>query len=324
MIIAFVAACGSGSSRASEPQTSLKSSSYEWEDAAGNYYELIITEKRAVTSGNYVLTVILATGKELTSTGTASGTASSITLTGKDNSSVTIPISGTGELTVTSQGKNLEGTTISNSYGKIITTEDASSGEIIEAKAQTNFNYFSDWDVVSQKAVIKHLNNYMSAANVEVKGGNLNINLSIPKSRYMEKFNNKFPSGITISDSAAKMCVIDGLFTPNGEYALGCAKDEDNVAFLLYSDKAVTISGTDIYISEWDDYEGRKCSSKSTTIYKNFTVKKGWNYFIISDQTYEENETSTTISRVYSETFLASGTLPSGYNWYVVDVDYLR
>jgi hypothetical protein len=88
-VMAFTtAACGDGgggSGGSGGSITTPKSSSYEWEDAAGNYYELVITENRAVTGGNYVLTVTFTDGTKKTSSGTASGTASSITLTASEN-----------------------------------------------------------------------------------------------------------------------------------------------------------------------------------------------------------------------------------------------
>jgi hypothetical protein len=176
----------------------------------------------------------------------------------------------------------------------------------------------------------------MNAASVEIKNGNLNINLGIPKSRYMEKVTDYFigdsiPSGITISDLTAKIWGEDiNFYTSNGEYALFCMKDEENVAFLFYSDKAVTISGTytETLMVHYDyDTNGYYYSSmddgmdtlNSTVTYNNLIVKKGWNYTIFSS-TRVVNKGAATIN--ITHTCSASDALPSGYNWYVIDADY--
>jgi hypothetical protein len=73
---------------------------------------------------------------------------------------------------------------------------------------------------------------------------------------------------VKISPDNAIFFGFEGFVTPDGQFELLCMKDENNLAALVYVDRNVTINGTrteDGYICIW-----------------NVSLKKGWNYYVMS------------------------------------------
>jgi len=167
--------------------------------------------------------------------------------------------------------------------------------DIAEAKNVVDFSYILDWNEITAEP----LNHIMSGSpSVKVNDGKVTISLGVPNPAYMDTFNNYIPDGITVTPGGVNILVnIDIIFfTSDLQHALFCIKDENNYAYLGYVDKDVTVKGT--YTE--GDY---------TEIY-DVSLKKGWNYFIIT----------TNGARM---TLNSSETLPGGYNWVVFDADKL-
>jgi hypothetical protein len=166
-----------------------------------------------------------------------------------------------------------------------------------EAKAQTDFSYFPDYG----EGILRPLSYFINVpASLKISGGKVTINLGVPKSEYLWDFSWAIERGITVTPNDAKCYGGDDddvFYTFNGKYALGCMKDEHNIAPFIYSDKDVTMKGTG---TDW-----------GYTVTWNVSLKKGWNYFIMSF-----NEATNTA------TYTASTTLPNGFSWYVVAEDW--
>jgi hypothetical protein len=170
-----------------------------------------------------------------------------------------------------------------------------------EAKAQANFSYYGD----------RHISYYLNGGNVTVNNSKATIKLGIPKSSYMEKWFDEPSSGLTVSPPNAKIFGDDQthFFSSNEKYALMCIKNIDtnnqNYATLMYADRDVTIS---------DSFQETIFPNTCTITY-NCSLKKGWNYFIFSGPTLINNGYFILSS---------STTLPAGYSWHVVDVNYVN
>ena len=109
-----------GCSEPDSAPSALSNTSYTWTDSDNNISVLVITEEsRAVTSGNYMLTIMLMDGTIKTSKGIASGTAGNITLTPSSGAVIKITISGND---LTADGKIGDYTLTS---GKVKTNDSA-------------------------------------------------------------------------------------------------------------------------------------------------------------------------------------------------------
>jgi hypothetical protein len=157
-----------------------------------------------------------------------------------------------------------------------------------DAKERTDFSYLW-WEGEPMSSYIT------GSSSVRINNGKVFINLGIPTSEYLEGCGDDLigliEEGIIVNPSNAK-AIIDSYtcpFTNDVKYGLNCVKDYNNEAYLVYADRDVTIKGTTNYGEIW-----------------NVSLKKGWNYMIVSF-----NEATNT------ETLTASTTLPSGFYWTV-------
>jgi len=185
-------------------------------------------------------------------------------------------------------GNAIEGNTITTGEEVVY---DSSIENVTEAKKATDFSFFhSNFSGRSEP-----LSYFLDGSpSVTISGGKVTIILGIPKSDFLIEFRE---DGITVTPSDTKFFSMFGFFYTSGEkYRLNCMKDDENLARLLYADKDVTINGTDGY-----------------STYKNVSLKKGWNYSISS---YNE--------KTNTATYTSSTTIPSGFNWTVVEnEDYI-
>ena len=175
---------------------------------------------------------------------------------------------------------------------------DSSIKDLTEAKGKTDFGYTYYYDEEENNEEIKPLSEFLDGSpSVKISGGKVTINFGTPKSDYLSTFNNWLTEyGLTVSPSNAKFFVFNNLVTADGKYFLGCIKDDNNLSILFYADKDATISGTA------SDIDGGKVWTSTF----NVSLKKGWNYLIMSDN----EETSTA-------TYTSSVTQPSGFKWTV-------
>jgi len=150
-----------------------------------------------------------------------------------------------------------------------------------EAKNETNFSYSYNTAYTS------------GSSSVTVSGGKVTIKLGTP--HYLEDdFSLWIELGLTVSNKNANGFSQGGFSTSDKNYYLYCIKDDDNIAFLEYVDRDVTITGTYSYSGYTDNWD--------------VSLKKGWNYEIVS----YNGATKTW-------TYTSSTTQPSGFNWTVID-----
>jgi len=146
-------------------------------------------------------------------------------------------------------------------------------------------------------------------ASVTISGNKLNINLGTPKDSYLRVWNNQGPSSydnynVTATPADAKL-FFNELFaifsTVDQKYWLVCQKgngiyNRNDGACLVYAEKDLTIKGSYQYSKGSDVYNG---------VY-NVSLKKGWNYVIVSN-----NRTERIVN------YTASTKLPDGFYWVV-------
>lgn len=283
-----IAACSNNGDGGGETPASI----YTWTDSDSNNYELIITEAgRAVTSGNYTLTITLKAGGTKTSTGTASGSAGSITLTPSSGSAIAITIN-VNTLTITGavDGFTLGGGTVTIEETSISSNTTIGGDRIrltglpieLNGCTQTDFSYFGGGDPIS--------NIITGSASVKINGGKLNISLDVPKTLV-----NFSLTDITVNPTDTKYIDIS-FCTSNDQYHLECVKFEKDgyitgIVSLYYMDRDATVDGT---------YLGSNVTYK----WDNVKLYKGWNYVVMS-------HTSN------NYTYSATRTLPSGFKWAV-------
>jgi hypothetical protein len=201
----------------------------------------------------------------------------------------------------TSNGGAISGSTIVSGapvkYDSSITNMD-------DAKARTDFSfvYGYGWDVENYQLLSTYIN---GSPSVKINDGKVTIKLGTPKPEFMFDAYEEFET-VTVTPSDAKLFFCgDSFFWANdNKYALSCDKDYDIWTALVYTDKDVTIRGTETWTNTDDGTTGKD-------IY-NVSLKRGWNYWI-------ENETANNTT-----TTTASTTLPSGYYWTVFQYPYLR
>jgi len=165
-----------------------------------------------------------------------------------------------------------------------------------EAKKVTDFN---NWD----NGLISDIIN--QPARVTVNSGNVTIKLGTPKDDFLNLYDlsDEIAQGFNVSDSNAKVFFEDDFifYTYDKSYILVCFKvgaelGEENIAFLIYADRDVTIKGTHTdygFTKNW-----------------NASLKKGWNYLV---NTGNGNTTNT---------YTSSVSQPNGYKWTVFAVDW--
>jgi hypothetical protein len=254
-------------------------------------YTLSITEKTAryavKTGDNYELTA----GTK-NSSGTVSGISGGI-LTLKPSNSYT-----TFTVTVSENGiSKIEGTiTCSDNTTQIaqgnITPKGSYSGygTTITAPvtgAPAGVIDFSYIDTNSGSII-----NYIPGSSVTVSDGKVTIKLGVPVPEELDTFYEWYGFDyITVTPPNAKITDWYSFYTSDGKYKLECYKDDDNYAYLIYADRAVTIKGTVINNNF------------------NLNLKAGWNYWIES-----WNSTNDTL------TFSSSTSLPNGYSWKVYKI----
>jgi hypothetical protein len=189
---------------------------------------------------------------------------------------------------------------ISNVQVKYMTLQDAQQyvnkeGSLSSSSLPnyTGTNDFSYLDNNTHDIVTK----YVPGSSIKVTNGKLNMTLGIPKDEYL--MNIQPVSGITATPSDAKAFYSgsEGFLTSDNKSAIMCFKSmSEDVALqaaLFYVNKDVTLKGTGTNLGRTLTYD---CS-----------FKKGWNYMIV-----EGNNTTKT------GTAKSSQTLPSGYNWVVI------
>jgi hypothetical protein len=138
-------------------------------------------------------------------------------------------------------------------------------------------------------------------SSVTINGGNVTIKLGTPKDEYMWDLTEEMPSTVTAVPSNTKHFNIYEFYSSDGEYVLVYAKDDMNMAILVYADKNVTITGTETWVNNYD--------GKTYTQKWNCALKAGWNYVFWSNNEATRTETYTT------------GATPSGYKWQVFPND---
>jgi hypothetical protein len=172
-----------------------------------------------------------------------------------------------------------------------------------EAKKATDFSYFEHGKTPLSYSINE-------PASAKINNGKVTINLGVPKSGdnwwWRDGFFSWFiEKGIIVTPNDARVWGGEDddliFLTSDSKYGLVCAKDENNFALsLTYSDKDVTIKGTYTYS------EGIYFYPDEETQTWNVSLKKGWNYLIMS-----KNEATNTI------TYTASTSQPSGFKWFV-------
>jgi hypothetical protein len=146
-----------------------------------------------------------------------------------------------------------------------------------------------------------YITKIVPSSSVKVTNGKLNITLGTPKAEYFETMvfaeELNYLSNITVTPSDANFFWFDDykIFITSDVLFLGCFKktvDEytDEIAYLMYFDRDVTVKGTSTLYNTTYTYD---CS-----------FKKGWNY-CISNNGYNYRKTTS------------SQTLPFGYYWVV-------
>ena len=185
-------------------------------------------------------------------------------------------------------GNAIEGNTITTGAEVVY---HSSIENVTEAKKATDFSFYYDSEHEDENGKLRRSLSYFldGSPSVTISGGKVTIILGTPKSSFLQELRGS--DGITVTPSDTKTFAIRYFFSSDYKYNLYCMKDNENMAFLVYVDKDVTINGT-------DEYE----------TYKNVSLKKGWNYVIGS-----VNKKTDTL------TYTSSTTMPSGFKWTVVD-----
>jgi hypothetical protein len=159
----------------------------------------------------------------------------------------------------------------------------------------------------------RHITYYIPDSSVTVSGKNVSMNLGVPKSEYLEtvsKLSLDYMSGgtgviivnptnptypivtddVTISPNDAKIFTIESFrtydYSEGSNYSAGllyCSKDYYNNAYLIYSNKDVTIKGT---------YTVTYSSTSVSTIKYDISLKAGWNYLYQTDDGTSTSSTS--------------------------------
>ena len=184
-------------------------------------------------------------------------------------------------------GKAIEGNTITTGEEVVY---DSSIENVTEAKNETDFSFSSVWTEEDDEVRFRPLSYYLDGSpSVTISGGKVTIILGTPKSSFLWELGGG--DGVTVTPSDTKCFSTERFHTSDLKYELYCMKDleNDEVVYLVYVDKDVTINGTDGY-----------------NIYKNVSLKKGWNYLIASFN--KKTDTAT---------YTSSTTMPSGFKWTV-------
>jgi len=171
----------------------------------------------------------------------------------------------------------------------------SSTADMNEAKNKTNFGYLTELpsNIVPLSKVINE------PASVTVNNGKVTIKLGTPKIEYLRTYDEY------ITNSAkflilSSMDEVSNFISSDGKYLLYCMKDLNNCATLIYTDRDSTIKEG---FASYGDFEGSNSVS----------IKKGWNYFIVSI-----NKAAKTI------TATSSTTLPVGFKWTVINWETLE
>jgi len=182
-------------------------------------------------------------------------------------------------------GNAIEGNTITTGEEVVY---HSSIKNVTEAKKATDFSFCYSYRLERLEPLSYFLD---GSPSVTISGGKVTIILGTPKSDVLNEFGLE-ADGITVTPSDTKYFSSRVFHTSDLKYELYCMKDleNDEVAYLFYVDKDVTINGTSEY-----------------SIYKNVSLKKGWNYI------WSDNEKTRTT------TWTSSTTMPSGFNWTVID-----
>jgi hypothetical protein len=189
-------------------------------------------------------------------------------------------------------GGNNNGTTGGDGNGNGNTTISGENlrltGQPVELNGCTTTNFSYQYVGNGQ---VQPLSTYITGEpRVEISNGKLNISLDTPKNGEMESFNDIFDGpDITISPNNTRCFGIEEFYTSDGLYYLYLYKNDNSYTALIYVDKDVTVNGQ--YIDD-----------KFTTKWNNVTLKKGWNYYVVS-------KNGNTI------TCTATRALPSGFKW---------
>jgi hypothetical protein len=202
----------------------------------------------------------------------------------------------------TSNGGTISGSTI---VSGMTVKYDPGITNMADAKARTDFSNNVDGVILATNTIIfTPLNDYINTpASATINNEKVTINLGTPKREYMDDMSWYIEEGLTVTPSSAKVFLRGGGFTTiDGKYILLCMKDENNFTMLVYADRDVTIRGTSTSIVSINGND-----ATYTDIY-NVSLKKGWNYFIES-----QNDATKTF------TYTAATTLPSGFYWTVID-----
>jgi len=173
--------------------------------------------------------------------------------------------------------------------------------ETTEAKKATDFSYLSN----DERSI--HISAFLDgSSSVTVNNNKLTIILGTPISAFLESLGGLILEGITVTPSNTRYFFLPWFSTSDRMYKLFCAKDYedhgevDNIAYLIYVDRDVTINGTR-YSDDFMEYDEIKYI---------VSLKKGWNYLIES----YNNETDTL-------TVTSSTSQPGGYKWTVFGRD---
>jgi len=173
-------------------------------------------------------------------------------------------------------GNAIEGNTITTGAEVVY---HSSIKNVTEAKKATDFSFIEG----------NPLGDYLDGSpSVTISGGKVTIILGTPKSSSLREL--RSGDGVTVTPGDTKIFAID-FSTIDKKYSLVCMKDYENFAGPVYVDKDVTIKGT----------------ARHET-FNNVSLKKGWNYLIVSIN--KKTDTGT---------YTSSTTMPSGFKWTVDD-----
>ena len=148
------------------------------------------------------------------------------------------------------------------------------------------------------------------SASITISGDKVNVNLGTPKDGYLydDTLDDEVEEGIVVNPRGVKGWGFEAFCTSDVKYGLICVKkgtgsyyDRGGIAGLFYADRDLTAKGT-------YTYESSDGGRHIQTVIYNVSLKKGWNYFIES----EDKEAKTT-------TYTSSASFPSGFTWLVAD-----
>ena len=178
--------------------------------------------------------------------------------------------------------------------------------DVAEAKNVTDFGFMYYWDEKNDTEKLKPLSYFLDGSpSITINNNKVTIILGTPKSAYLKNISelideNDDKHSITINkdmvtpNNAKFFFDLSDFSTADGKYFCICLKDDNNFVYICYVDRNVTIKG-----SYTEDYYG-------TILNYNCSLKKGWNYIVMSF-----NETKDTV------TYTSSTTQPNGYKWTV-------